>query len=196
MKKAIGIGIALCIMMSLVVVLAGAGEEDKAKDVVVQWKGTGTYVGNTSGNLSGYLAGLVPTGDEKCVAIFKVNMFDPTTGRCIGTGYDYITDLGEGDVLTNHSGVVTTCYIFDFSRSGHGAIISKNNVTIQPALGDTCGSLECILGSFPDEDTIKGGTGKYKHVEGGCVRVSGGVNLTSMEFDHLFVITLDKGKSK
>jgi len=188
MKKAIGIGIALCITMSLVVILAGAGEGDKAKDVrVVQWKGTGTNI--SVEELPEYIADLVPECGAY-VAIFKVDMFDPTTGRLIGTGYDYITDLGT--VPDVGSGVVTTCYIFDFSHSG--AIISENELTVQPALEDTCGSLTHILGSFPGENTINGGTGKYENVEG-RVRVSGGASLASfpesIEFDHLFVITLD-----
>ena len=194
MKKAIGICIALCIMVSLVVILADAGEGGQDKVRVVQWKGTGTYVGNTSGNLSEDLADLVPEGDEECEAIFKVDMFDPRTGRLIGTGYDYITNITH----IGSGAVVTTCYIFDFSRSGNGAIISKNNVTVQPALEGNCGSLTLILGSFPDENTIEGGTAKFKNVEG-RVRVSGGANLTnfagdprSIEIDDLFVITLTK----
>ncbi len=197
MKKAIGIGIALCIMMSLAVVLAGAGEGDKAKDVrvVVQWKGAGTNV--TDEGLPDHLAELVDLAPEceKPILIFKVDMLDPTTGRSIGTGYDYITNLSINS--TTGSGVATTCYIFDFSRSGHGhgVIISKNDLTLQPALEGNCGSLTHILGSFPDENNIQCGTGKFKNVEG-RVRASGGVNLTSAEFDHLFVITLDKGKSK
>ena len=87
MKKAIGIGIALCIMMSLVVILAGAGEGGNAKEVrVVQWKGTGTPVEE----LPEHVAGLVVPECGGNVIIFEVDMFDPRTGRLIGTGYDCI----------------------------------------------------------------------------------------------------------
>ena len=160
---------------------------------IVQWKGVGEPV-----TLPAHIGGnVVPKG----MPCYKVPMVMPQTGIRIGTGFDCITNPGS---LSTGEGTVTTYYIFAFR--GRGTIISENRVVVRLATDDDnmnpvpTGSppvnenFTHILGSFPSENTIVGGTRKFRKVEG-KVRVSGGVSLANFPaeivFDDLFVFDLE-----
>lgn len=162
---------------------------------LVQWKGTGVPVELPKG-VGGKV---VPAG----TACYEVPMVIPQTGIRIGTGFDCISN--SGSLVDTGEGTVTTYYIFVFS--GLGSIISQNRVVVRNAADNDAYNpvptgedpvnkdLTHILGSFPDDDTIVGGTKRFKKTEG-KVRVSGGVSLANFPseivFDDLFVIDLER----
>jgi hypothetical protein len=160
---------------------------------IVQWKGVGEPV-----TLPAHIGrNVVPAG----ITCYKVPMVMPQTGIRIGTGFDCITNPGSLPAVGE--GTVATYYIFAFR--GRGTIISENRVVVRSALDSDemnpvpIGSppvnenLTHILGSFPSENTIVGGTKKYRKAQG-KVRVSGGVSLAdfpnTIVFDDLFVFDL------
>jgi hypothetical protein len=161
---------------------------------IVQWKGTATPV-----ELPKSVGGdIVPAGTP----CYEVEMVNPLTGWRIGTGYDCITN--PGSLVVTGEGTVTTYYIFVFR--GRGSIISHNRVVVRSSSDDDVYNpvptgqdpvnlhFTHILGSFPNENTIAGGTRRFKNASG-KVRVSGGVSLANfpdtIEFDDLFVIDFD-----
>ncbi|MGD8568514.1 MAG: hypothetical protein PVJ39_10530 [Gammaproteobacteria bacterium] len=160
---------------------------------IVQWKGVGEQV-----TLPAHIGrDVVPAG----ITCYKVPMVMPQTGIRIGTGFDCITNPGSLPAVGE--GTVTTYYIFAFQ--GRGTIISENRVVVRSALDSDelnpvpMGSPPAnenfthILGSFPSENTVVGGTRKFRKAEG-KVRVSGGVSLAdfpnTIVFDDLFVFDL------
>ena len=158
---------------------------------IVQWKGIGLPVAlpvGVGGNV-------VPAG----TACYEVPMVMPQTGIRIGTGFDCISN--PGSLVDYGEGTVTTHYIFAFR--GRGSIISENRVVVQLAadndpMNQTSNpvntNLTHILGSFPSENTIAGGTRKFRKAEG-KVRVSGAVSLANFPneivFDDLFLIDFE-----
>jgi hypothetical protein len=186
MKGKFGQIIAILILMFIgsysLNALAGPGQ---TVNLVVQWKGTGEL-----GPLPAGVGGDVVPDEFPCVS---VPMFEPSTGKRIGTGYDCVTDFGS--LPTLGYGAVTTYYIFQFYKLG--SIVSENTVTVQPVVtGSMAGDFSHVVGGFPtdDQDTIQGGTRAFKHAEG-RVRVSGGVNVLQfppqLGFNYLFKVILD-----
>ena len=158
---------------------------------LVQWKGVGVPVSLPKG----VGADVVAEGSP----CYTVPMVQPQTGIEIGTGYDCITN--PGSLVELGAGTVTTYYIFAFR--GRGSLVSENRVVVRmaddtdsmnPIPTDSVSAnddMTHILGSFPTNNTIAGGTGFYRKAKG-QVRVSGAVSLAhfpdEIVFDDLFVI--------
>lgn len=189
------------ILFSIVIILIfiGVPIQSQAKGGInlvriVQWKGTATPVELPKG-----VGGGVVQAGTPC---YEVEMVNPSTGWRIGTGYDCITN--PGSLVVTGEGTVTTYYIFAFR--GRGSIISHNRVVVRSSSDDDTFNpvptgqdpvnlnFTHILGSLPTENTITGGTRRFKNASG-KVRVSGGVSLANfpdtIEFDDLFVIDFD-----
>ena len=158
---------------------------------IVQWKGAGLPVALPAG-----VGGDVVPEGTPC---YEVPMVMPQTGIRIGTGFDCITN--PGSLPSTGEGSVTTYYIFAFR--GRGSIISENRVVVRlsedyddlnPPSTPFNQNITHILGSFPSENTIVGGTRRFKKAEG-KVRVSGAVSLANFPdeivFDDLFVIDFE-----
>ena len=188
------------ISIALIVIVVGFPIQAHAKGNanfvnIVQWKGSATPVELPEG-----VGGDVVLAGTPC---YEVEMVNPATGWRIGTGYDCIAN--PGSLLDANEGTVTTYYIFSFL--GRGSIISHNRVVVRSASDDDTynpvpvghgpvnSDFTHILGSFPTDNTIEGGTRRYKNASG-RVRVSGGVSLTNfpttIEFDDLFVIDANR----
>jgi len=155
---------------------------------LVQWKGTGVPVELPAG-----VGGNVVPAGTPC---YEVPMVMPQTGVRLGTGFDCISNPGSLPIVGE--GSVTTYYIFAFL--GRGSIISENRVVVRIAEDYDEANLTSlpfntevthILGSFPTDNTIVGGTRRFENTEG-KVRVSGAVSLANFPneivFDDLFVI--------
>ena len=169
--------------------VAGSGFSNL--NLVVQWKGKGGFVFPP-----GNIAKLLPPGAGGC---FVTDMINPRTGWSIGKGYDCL--LSSPNPVGEEGGfTITTAYVLDFKNQG--AIVTVNNVTVQPALDalpEETG-ITHIVGDFPAEQTIYSGSRRFKKA-GGSVRVSGGNDLRELDllspetsfitFDYLFVVSFD-----
>jgi hypothetical protein len=143
------------------------------------------------------IAQLLPPQASGC---FVTDLVDPDTSWVIGKAYDCL--LGAPVFVGDEGGfTIETAYVMDFQ--GQGAIVTVNNVTVQPALDappEETG-ITHIVGDFPAGQTIYSGSRRFKNAEG-SVRVSGGndlreLDLTSPEtsfitFDYLFVVSFSR----
>lgn len=145
-----------------------------------------------------------PDKEANC---FDVDLVDPNSGLKLGIGSDCLSDLevlnpgepGCEDPAASIAGcnvrlIDTT--IFQFID---GTIVSQGAVSLPVALDE--GSLNAgithVTGSFPTENNILYGTGRFENVQG-RVRVSGGVNMSNtvaaneITFDCFFYVQTEE----
>ena len=145
-----------------------------------------------------------PDKEANC---FDVDLVDPNSGLKLGIGSDCLSDLevlnpgepGCEDPAASIAGcnvrlIDTT--IFQFID---GTIVSQGAVSIPAVLDE--GSLNAgithVTGSFPTENNILYGTGRFENVQG-RVRVSGGVNMSNtvaaneITFDCFFYVQTEE----
>jgi hypothetical protein len=127
----------------------------------------------------------VPDKEANC---FDVDLVDPNNGLKLGTGSDCLSDVevlnpgapGCEDPTVSIAGcnvrLIDTA-IFQFSD---GTIVSQGAVSLPVALdeGTLNAGITHVTGSFPTDNNILYGTGRFENVQG-RVRVSGGVNMTN-----------------
>ncbi|MCI0508235.1 MAG: hypothetical protein L0Z73_19340 [Gammaproteobacteria bacterium] len=184
----------LLLVFVTIVLLPPAAIADRLLNLnlVVQMKGRGGFEIPPDD-----IAQLLPQGAGGC---FVTDLADPDTSWIIGKGYDCL--LGAPVFVGGEGGfTIETAYVMDIRNMG--AIVTVNNVTVQPALDappEETG-ITHIVGDFPAGPTIYSGSRRFKNSEG-SVRVSGGndlreLDLTSPEtsfitFDYLFVVSFHK----
>lgn len=145
-----------------------------------------------------------PDKEANC---FDVDLVDPNSGLKLGIGSDCLSDLevlnpgepGCEDPAASIAGcnvrlIDTT--IFQFID---GTIVSQGAVSLPVALDE--GSLNAgithVTGSFPTENNILYGTGRFENAQG-RVRVSGGVNMSNtvaaneITFDCFFYVQTEE----
>jgi hypothetical protein len=145
-----------------------------------------------------------PDKEANC---FDVDLVDPNSGEKLGTGSDCLSDLevlNPGDPgCENPDESIGGCdvrlldtTIFNFSD---GTLVSQGAVSIPVANDEDTldAGITHVTGSFPTENNILYGTGRFENVQG-KVRVSGGVNMSTtvktneITFDCFFHLQLEE----
>jgi hypothetical protein len=144
---------------------------------------------------------------DKEANCFDVDLVDPNSGEKLGTGSDCLSDLevlNPGDPgCENPAESIGGCdvrlldtTIFNFSD---GTLVSQGAVSIPVANDEDTldAGITHVTGSFPTENNILYGTGRFENVQG-KVRVSGGVNMSTtvetneITFDCFFHLQLEE----
>jgi hypothetical protein len=145
-----------------------------------------------------------PDKEANC---FDVDLVDPNSGLKLGTGSDCLSDvevLNPGQPgCENPDQSIAGCNvrlidtaIFQFSD---GTLVAQGAVSIPVALdeGTLNAGITHVTGSFPTENNILYGTGRFENVQG-RVRVSGGVNMSNtvaaneITFDCFFYLQIEE----
>ncbi|MDH3605170.1 MAG: hypothetical protein OEU26_36705 [Candidatus Tectomicrobia bacterium] len=153
------------------------------------------YVVKLAGAAVGEMRHIDTDGDgapDKEANCFDVPLTDPNTGLTVGTGSDCLSDLevlNENDAGCNSADSLVGCAvrlidttIFEFDD---GTLVSQGPVSIPVVLDEVSpgAGITHITGSFPVENNILYGTGRF---EGGTgsVRLSGGVDMSETVSDN------------
>lgn len=183
-------GLALSFTLSA----AGASAPRASRSVILQVKGTAvgeTREIDTDGD------GVVDTTAD----CFEVGLFDPESGRQVGTATDCLSDVNlliDDDPANPPMGWNLALTGTTFFHLPGGTLVTQGQTTVRPALHPTSRGAQTfthVTGANGDGG-IRYGTGRFERVFGDA-RLSGLVDLSrlvsdgAITFDCLFVIDVD-----